>query len=204
MPPDRTAAPPARDPAGFAAFYEQQFDAVLGFVTRRVDNPHLAADLTADIFVAALESAHTYDARRGVPVAWLYGISRNVLNTHFQGSVREQRAVARIRGHRLLDEQDLGAIEARIDADRAARHMASAHAALSEPLRKVLDLVALDGLTVREAAQALGISVTAARVRLHRARKALRGTVPSRPARREAHSEARREAHSEALMEAAQ
>ncbi|WP_107421686.1 RNA polymerase sigma factor [Streptomyces sp. CB02488] len=208
MPPDRTAAPPASDPAGFAAFYEQQFDAVLGFVTRRVDNPHLAADLTADIFVAALESAHTYDARRGVPVAWLYGISRNVLNTHFQGSVREQRAVARIRGHRLLDEQDLGAIEARIDADRAARDMASAHAALSEPLRKVLDLVALDGLTVREAAQALGITVTAARVRLHRARKALRGAVPSRPAHREAHreaqSEALSEARSEALMEAAQ
>jgi len=65
VPAEHPTAPPARDPAGFAAFYEQQFDAVLGFVTRRVDNAHLAADLTADIFVAALEGAHTYDARRG-------------------------------------------------------------------------------------------------------------------------------------------
>ncbi|MFF1399190.1 RNA polymerase sigma factor [Streptomyces sp. NPDC058287] len=192
MPADRPTAPPARDPAGFTAFYEEQFDAVLGFVTRRVDNPHLAADLTADIFVAALESVHTYDARRGAPIAWLYGISRNVMNTHFQGSIREQQAVARIRGRRLLDEQDVSAIEARIDADRAARQMASAHAALSEPLRKVLDLVALDGLTVREAAQALGISVTAARVRLHRARKALRTTGQTSPA------------NCETLLEAAQ
>ncbi|MFE2374910.1 RNA polymerase sigma factor [Streptomyces sp. NPDC059398] len=174
MPAERPTAPPTRDPAGFAAFYEQHFDAVLGFVTRRVDSAHLAADLTADIFVAALEGAHTYDARRGAPVAWLYGISRNVLHAHFHGTAREQRAVARISGRRLLDEQDVGAIEARIDAGRAARQLASAHAGLSEPLRQVLDLVVLDGLTVREAAQALGISSATARVRLHRARKVLR------------------------------
>ncbi|MFE4592241.1 RNA polymerase sigma factor [Streptomyces laurentii] len=181
MPAEHSSAPPARDPAGFAAFYEQRFDAVLGFVTRRVDSPHLAADLTADIFVAALENAHTYDARRGTPVAWLYGIARNVLSAHFRGSTREQRAVARIGGRRLLDDEDISAIEGRIDAARAARHMAAAHASLSEPLRELLDLVVLDGLTVREAAQALGISSATARVRLHRARKALRAGGPAHP-----------------------
>ncbi|NEB75924.1 RNA polymerase sigma factor [Streptomyces sp. SID14478] len=174
MPAEHPTAPPARDPAGFAAFYEQQFDTVLGFVTRRVSHAHLAADLTADIFVAALEGADTYDARRGTPVAWIHGIARNVLHAHFNGTAREQHAVARISGRRLLDDEDVTAIEARIDADRASRELASAHAALSDPLRHVLDLVALDGLTVREAAHALGISPTAARVRLHRARKALR------------------------------
>ena len=174
-----------RDPAGFAAFYEQHFDAVLGYVTRRVDSPHLAADLTADIFVAALENAHTYDARRGVPIAWLYGIARNVVSGYFRGSTREQQAVARISGRRLLDDQDVSAIEARIDAASAARRMAAAHAALSDPLREVLDLVALDGLTTRETAQALGISAATARVRLHRARKALLATGPIRTANRE-------------------
>ncbi|WP_406137005.1 RNA polymerase sigma factor [Streptomyces sp. NBC_01089] len=174
MPAEHPTAPPTRDPAGFAAFYEQHFDMVLGFVTRRVDSAHLAADLTADIFVAALEGAHTYDARRGAPVAWLYGISRNVIHAHFHGTAREQQAVARISGRRLLDDEDVSAIEARIDADRTVRQFASAHAALSDPLRQVLDLVVLDGLTVREAAQALGISSATARVRLHRARKILR------------------------------
>ncbi len=174
MPAEHPTAPPTRDPAGFAVFYEQQFDTVLSFVTRRVDSPHLAADLTADIFVAALEGAHTYDARRGAPIAWLYGISRSVIHAHFHGTARERQAVARISGRRLLDDEAVAAIEARIDADRAARQLASAHAALSAPLRGVLDLVALDGLTVGEAAQALGISSATARVRLHRARKALR------------------------------
>jgi DNA-directed RNA polymerase specialized sigma24 family protein len=43
----------------------------------------------------------------------------------------------------------------------------------------VLELVAVDGLSVREAAAVLGIRPVAARVRLHRARKAL-GTAADR------------------------
>ncbi|TDU02922.1 RNA polymerase sigma-70 factor (ECF subfamily) [Streptomyces sp. 846.5] len=181
MPPDPSQAPPVRDPAGFSAFYAAHFDTVLGFVTRRTDDPHLAADLTADIFVTALEHAAGYDPRRGAPVAWLYGIARNVLAAHFRGSARESRAVARINGRRLLDDQDIAALEERIDASRAARHLLAAHAALSEPLRAVLDLVAVDGLTPGEAAQALGISPTAVRVRLHRARRLLRHEAATLP-----------------------
>jgi RNA polymerase sigma-70 factor (ECF subfamily) len=42
----------------------------------------------------------------------------------------------------------------------------------------VLELVALDGLSVRDAGRALGIGPVAARVRLHRARKALARRLP--------------------------
>lgn len=41
----------------------------------------------------------------------------------------------------------------------------------------MLELVAVDGLTVAEAATALGINGVAARVRLHRARSALKDTA---------------------------
>jgi RNA polymerase sigma-70 factor (ECF subfamily) len=44
-------------------------------VARRVADPHLAADLTADIFLAAIGAAKRYRARRGRPIAWLYGIA---------------------------------------------------------------------------------------------------------------------------------
>ncbi|MFC1438574.1 RNA polymerase sigma factor [Streptacidiphilus sp. N1-10] len=178
MPTEHPPAPPVRDPSGFAEFYRQNFDTILGFVTRRTDSVHLAADLTADIFLTALEQADSYDARRGAPAAWLYGIARNVLAAHFRGSAREQQAVSRIAGRRMLVEQDIAAIEARIDAARTARQLAGRHAALSESLRAVLDLVAVDGLSTREAAQVLGISTATARMRLHRARKALRSATP--------------------------
>ncbi|MGW6942678.1 sigma-70 family RNA polymerase sigma factor [Streptomyces xanthophaeus] len=51
-----TGPPDLTTPEGFGAFYEEHIDAVLGFVTRRVAEPHLAADLTADIFLAAMGS----------------------------------------------------------------------------------------------------------------------------------------------------
>ncbi|MFE1979315.1 RNA polymerase sigma factor, partial [Streptomyces hygroscopicus] len=172
-------APPRPDAAGFAAFYEENFDAVLGFVTRRTTCPQVAADLTADIFVAALEAADRYAPGRGSPSAWLYGIARNVLSSHYRGNVRERHAVARLNGRRLLDEEDIAALEERIDAERAARALAERHSALSEPLREVLDLVAVDGLTPREAAQALGLNQATVRVRLHRAKRALRAAYPA-------------------------
>ena len=179
------AAPPRADAAGFASFYEENFDAVLGFVTRRTSCPQVAADLTADIFVAALETAGQYDPKRGAPYAWLYGIARNVLASHYRGSSREQHAVARLNGHRLLDEEDIAALEERIDTEGSARELAERHSALSEPLREVLDLVAVDGLTPREAAKVLGLNRATVRSRLHRAKRALREGHPSATERAE-------------------
>lgn len=67
------------DPAAFEAFYREHVDAVERFVVRRVTDPHRAADLTAEVFLAAIESADGYRPSRGAPVAWLYGVARNVL-----------------------------------------------------------------------------------------------------------------------------
>jgi DNA-directed RNA polymerase specialized sigma24 family protein len=49
------------------------------FVARRVADPYTAADLTADVFLAVIGSVHTYRPGKGSPVAWLYGIARNVI-----------------------------------------------------------------------------------------------------------------------------
>ncbi|QYC45004.1 ECF RNA polymerase sigma factor SigE [Nonomuraea coxensis DSM 45129] len=161
------------DPAAFEAFYRRHVDAVLRFVTRRVSDPHLAADLTADIFVAVLDSAHTYVPGRGSEVAWLYGIARNVVSAQHRRAAREARAGGRLAGRRLLDDDDLTRMEERIDAGRRMRHAWEALAGLPEGERAVLELVAIDQLSVKEAAEALGIRQVTARVRLHRARRAL-------------------------------
>ena len=54
-----------RDPDAFEAFYRQHLPWVRRFVARRVDDPHTAADLTADIFLAVIDSAARYDASAG-------------------------------------------------------------------------------------------------------------------------------------------
>jgi RNA polymerase sigma-70 factor, ECF subfamily len=170
----RSFAEIASDPDAFERFYREHVELVQRFVARRVDDPYLAADLTADVFVAAIESARSYRRSRGEPVAWLFGIGRNVVAGEHRRKARELRAAAQIRGRELLDEHDLVALHRRIDAESAARSLWQELAELSPAERAVLELVAVDGLTVGEAARALRIGPVAARVRLHRARRALR------------------------------
>jgi RNA polymerase sigma-70 factor, ECF subfamily len=163
------------DPDALETFYEEHFDAVQRFVARRVSNPELAADLTADVFVAAIESAARYRADRGAPAAWLYGIARHVVAAELR---RERaRGAAAIAGSSLLDEQDVADIVARIDAEASARELYRAMDQLSDRERAVLELVAVDEFTVSEAASALGIRSVTARVRLHRARRRMREQI---------------------------
>ena len=167
----------ASDPDAFERFYREHVEAVQRFVARRVDDPYLAADLTADVFVAAIESAGSYRRGRGEPRAWLYGIARNVVADERRRNAKELRTAARVRGRELLDDDDLAALHERIDRESTARALYEELSRLPAGERAVLELVALDGLSVGEAGQALGIGGVAARVRLHRARRRLRNRL---------------------------
>jgi RNA polymerase sigma-70 factor (ECF subfamily) len=100
-----------------------------------------------------------------------------VVAAEFRRSSRERRANARIEGRRLLDENDVERLQERIDAAGRARELFEALVHLPEGERAVLELVALDELSVTEAASVLGLRPVAARVRLHRARTALRRQI---------------------------
>ena len=106
-------------------------------------------------------------------MAWLFGIARNVVASEYRRGAREQDAASRLSGRDLADDEDLAALAARIDAESAARSLYTAIAGLPPSERAVLELVAVDGLSVAEAAHALSINQVAARVRLHRARRTL-------------------------------
>jgi len=160
----------AREPDAFEAFYRDHVEPVQRFVARRVDDPHLAADLTADVFLAALDGAHTYDPRRGPVVAWLYGVGRNTIAAEARRRARELETSRRIVGRRLLDGPSLARIEERLDAERESRRIHRAMEGLPEADRRLLELVALDGVSVADAARLLGVKPATARVRLHRSR----------------------------------
>jgi RNA polymerase sigma factor (sigma-70 family) len=165
------------DPGAFEMFYRAYVEAVQNFVARRVSDPYLVADLTAEVFLAAVDAAGTYRHTRGTPIAWLFGIARRIVASEYRRGEREHRAVGRLAGRRLVDDDDYARLEQRIDSQRRSRLLYESLDLLSDGERAVLELVALDGLTVAEAAQALGIAGVSARVRLHRARRLLRGQL---------------------------
>ena len=120
-----------RDPTAFEAFYRDNVEAVQRFIARRVDDPHLAADLTADVFLAVIEASDTYRPSRGTPVAWLYGVARNVVADRHRQQARELRLVTRVAGRALLDPDSLARVEvlgvkpgtARVRLHRARRQI---------------------------------------------------------------------------------
>lgn len=168
----------AHDPDAFEDFYRTHIEAVQGFIVRRVADPYLAADLTADVFLAAIDSADFYRPKRGAPIGWLFGIARNVVAAEHRRSVRERRAASRIPpSAELVASDDLARLHQRIDAEAERRRLYLAMNRLSPGERAVLELVALDGLAVQEAARALGLRAATARVRLHRARRRMQSEL---------------------------
>ncbi|MET9344168.1 RNA polymerase sigma factor [Nonomuraea sp. NPDC003804] len=166
----------ATDPVAFEAFYRRHVDAVTRFLARRVDDPHTVADLVAEVFMAVLDSAHTYRPGLGSEIAWLYGVARNTLSAERRRLFKQSRLAVRVSGRRPLDSDDVARLEERIDAEGPARRAFAAMATLPEGERAVLELVVIDQLTVTEAAAALGIRPGTAKVRLHRARRTLQGS----------------------------
>lgn len=162
------------DPDLFEAFYREHVEDLQRFVARRVGDRERAADLTAEIFLAAIDSAHRYRPRRGTPKAWLYGIARVLVANDRRQRGRERAGEERLRGSALLDEEDTARMDARLDAAAQSRRLYAAMDRLPEAERAVLELVAIDELTVGEAAAAAGVRPVTARVRLHRARRKLR------------------------------
>jgi RNA polymerase sigma factor (sigma-70 family) len=165
------------DPELFEVFYREHVEDLQRFVARRIGDRERAADLTAEIFLAAIDSARSYRPRRGTPKAWLYGIARALVANDHRRRDRERAREERFRGSALLDEEDMARMDARIDAAAQSRRLYQAMDRLPEGERTVLELVALDELSVTEAAAAARVRPVTARVRLHRARRKLRAEL---------------------------
>jgi len=170
------------DPELFEIFYREHVEDLQRFVARRVGERERAADLTAEIFLAVIDSAPRYRPRRGTPKAWLYGIARTLVANDGRQRGREREREERVRGSALLDEEDAVRLDARIDAAARSRDLYAAMDRLPAAERAVLELVALDELTVAEAASAVGVRPVTARVRLHRARRRMRAELEAAPA----------------------
>lgn len=172
---------PSREPAAFERFYAAHVASVVSFAARRSASGQEVADIVAATFVRAIEHANTYDRSRGTPKAWLMGICANVQRDAVRRSVREQALIDRLRHQVPLTTDDVERFEAQIQAAQMQPELDKALDRLRPSQREVLELVAVEGMTTREAAAALGISTGAVRVRLSRARRNARAALSRLP-----------------------
>src|SRR5580698_5209807 len=168
------ASPPSLPLKEFEQVYLRNVDVLMGYFARRCRDPHTVADLTSETFVRAMDGFARFDPRRGSDRAWLFGIAAHVFARHCEQSAGGRDAVARLGGHRTLGMDEIEELAERIDAEREGAALMQRCARLPSVERAAIELVDLDGLSPKEAAQALGVSGVAFRKRLSRARSRLR------------------------------
>ncbi len=154
--------------ASFRAVYETQFAAMLGYALRRTTSAEDAADVVAETFLVAWRRIDDLPAGAEQRL-WLYGVARRVLANQRRGERR------RLALGQLLAGDLRGIHEDPTPCDREP--VRRAWAALRETEREILGLATWEGLGTRELSAVLGCSRTAAKLRLHRARRRFAGEL---------------------------
>jgi RNA polymerase sigma-70 factor, ECF subfamily len=164
-----TTSPSLEREQRFRELYDAVYVDVLRFVRRRVHPTH-AEDVVGDVMLVAWRRLDDVPADASAARAWLFGVARKTLqNTRRREHRRDAVAV------RLADAR-CGPADGGADPDLVALRVdvAAAWPRLSATEQETIALAALDGLSGPEAAAVLGISPTAYRLRLSRARRSLR------------------------------
>ncbi|HVU01391.1 MAG TPA: RNA polymerase sigma factor [Polyangiaceae bacterium] len=169
---DRYAAGEA---SAFAIVYDEVAPRVLRFVRRQIRDAALAEEIVQETFSCMHRARGTFiPGSRVLP--WAFAIARRLtIDEHRRG----RRNVLR----RAASVDDFEALSADAPADEvfAARQLAAELAdglsALPPAQRRSFELLRLEGLSHAEAAEVLGTSVTAVKLRAHRAYVALRARL---------------------------
>lgn len=159
----------------FVALYEATYVDLVRFAQRRVPEAQ-AEDAVGEALLVAWRRLDDVPRQPADARAWMFGIVRNtLLNTH--RGARRQHAVAvrlaEVATDRSPDDADL--VARQVDLARAWERLSALH-------QEALSLAVIDQLTARQAAAVLGITAVAFRLRLSRARHALRGQLGHRAA----------------------
>jgi RNA polymerase sigma-70 factor (ECF subfamily) len=159
------------DRAAFAALVRAHQDEVYTLARRLVGDPHLAADVAQEALIRAWRALPNFrgDAKLST---WLYRITVNTAWTHKNRAAR----------HRATPLDDFSEVADRLDPNlpelagetlELRGRLRQALDRLPDSQREVVVMKDVYGWSHAEIAEAMGVSVTAAKVRLHRARARL-------------------------------
>ena len=166
----------AADRADLEELYRLHAGELHGYLYRRAGDA--GADLLGEVFVVALRRLDDLpqpELRR----AWLFGTARRVLLAAERDSRHRRRAECEHARFAGPDAEPVPASSNPGGSDRA-RAVREALATLRDVDRELIRLTEWERLQVSEAAMVLGLRPGTARVRLHRARRALAPPPPVR------------------------
>ena len=167
-----------RDPAAFNQLFETYSDKIYRLAVGLLENEAEAEEVVQDAFMRLFERLDQFEGRSKLGT-WLYRVAYNLC----QDRLRKRKPISPL----ILDFGDDDTIPIPtifVDWGRLPEHILSATeintelnkaiSTLPPKLKAVFMLREVEGFSTQESADVLDISISAAKVRLHRARLLLR------------------------------
>ena len=160
---ERLARLAQTNPQAFGQLYERHADRIYSYCLARTGAVEDAQDLTADIFLAALENLERYDSRRSF-TGWLYGIAHHKVVDHYR---RRRPATSLEMAAEIPDPgcQTEDKAEEHIQMQLVARAIST----LGDDQAEALRLRIFAGLSAAETGAVMGKSEAAVKMLVHRA-----------------------------------
>jgi RNA polymerase sigma-70 factor (ECF subfamily) len=156
------------DPEAWDEIFCAHHEAIHRYIALRLDDATAAEDLAADVFVEAVKSIGRYRYRGIAFRAWLYRIAHNITADHRRRLARRPAVPIPEAGHASCAVADFAGGLASRDEVRMAIEQ------LTDEQQQVVVLRFFEGLSVGEAAEAMGRREGAIKALQHRALKRLK------------------------------
>lgn len=169
-----------RDPLALDYFYRHNRARILAWTRQYISDPFEAEEVLQDVIWTVHRKADTFRGESGFST-WLFRVTQNAARMHLRKKKRVPAPVEEGVVHDALHRSDSVAHPHQpdeiIDAQRTMARMRAGFAELSEENRQLYREIELLGTSKEEIAERMGISVPAAKARLHRVRVALKSAM---------------------------
>ena len=164
------------DQKAFEELVRQTHVATYTLAYRLTGNEEDARDVVQETYLRAWKAIRRFrgDAQFST---WLYRITANTASSMTQKRSRNRADSLDDQGSEVVDDRTFANPEASSEASALHQRLSEAVAELPPKLRTIVVLKDVYDLPHEAIAEELGISVAAAKVRLHRARKRLRDVL---------------------------
>jgi RNA polymerase sigma-70 factor, ECF subfamily len=156
------AAAAQADPRQFRLLYERYAGRVFGYIYVRVQDRPTAEDLTAQVFLKALEHMDRYQPS-GSFAGWIFTIASNTTRSHFRRPTSQFRLDDSLDA--MMDEFDL---PQQVERGEELSRLAALVEKLDEERRELLRLRYASELTYAQIAEVVGKTEGSVKMTLHR------------------------------------
>lgn len=132
---------------------------IIKMVKSRIRDPETADDIFQTVLLNIHRSRHTFDPAKSF-LPWLYSVTRNTVYDYLRKNRKKIELEVLVGDHFTAQAETSMGDDYKIVYEAINK--------LPEKYKEAVQLIKLDGLSMLEAAQKLGVSVSAMKVRAHR------------------------------------